>query len=176
MVGMAMSALLASAFLVMGFLPTSSAWLTGRHSSCPPGFAQSPRVPKCYRFVLILRSWEEAREQCLAERGVLLQLANRAEIHALVALANQENVPIEIGSPAVHFWTGGRRVGSSFKWDASGKALPRGSPLWHKGEPNNAGGDEYYTEVYLSDEAHESAMNDIKQSKKFFICEAPLRV
>lgn len=166
---------------LLGFLPTYLAWTAGGMETCQPGFAPSPQFSKCYRFVLIPLPWEEAREHCLAVGAVLLQLANRAEARDLVSLANHESVPMEIGSPAAHFWTGGVRAapnvtGSHFRWDASGDALPRDSPLWHKGEPNNFGRAENYVELRLTDEGEDSGLNDVSQRDNFSICESPLLV
>nr|UCK81459.1 C-type lectin domain-containing type 1 protein 2 [Arenicola marina] len=171
-IGMAMSALVLG--LLLGFLPMSFAGVAGDlDSPCPPGFAQSRQMSKCYRFVFMQRKWEEAREHCRSEGGVLLELANRAEIHALVALANQPTVPIELGHPPVKFWTGGRRQSNTdFIWDGSRRNLPQNSPLWRKGEPNHHR--EHYAELHLSDEAYVSGLNDAKQHDLFFICESPL--
>ncbi|CAH0719671.1 unnamed protein product, partial [Brenthis ino] len=132
------------------------------------------RTGSCYKFHIEAKPWVEAYKTCFAEQAYLAIINNNAEVQVLKEIfARHPSYTIKSGQPDVMSigfvdWEHNKQW-----YTIHGERLEdSGYSLWEKGEPNNAGGNEYCGNVN-----REGFLNDEPCYKECaFVCEKDVRL
>ena len=99
-------------------------------SGCSPGWTFFPHTSRCYRHFSKAKTWENARDFCVASSlhyGDLVSIPDQATNDFLTQLSD------------VISWIGATDAASEGNWQWS-DGTPWGYESWAAGEPNNGGG------------------------------------
>ncbi|NWW96028.1 LYAM3 protein, partial [Rhynochetos jubatus] len=96
-------------------------------------------------------SWEQARNYCQTFFTDLVAIQNKQEIEYL-----NESLPFH----RHYYWIGIRKLGGTWTWVGTRKALTKEAENWAAGEPNNRRSNQDCVEIYIKRQQESGKWND----------------
>ncbi|NXS51642.1 LYAM3 protein, partial [Brachypteracias leptosomus] len=96
-------------------------------------------------------TWEQARNYCQTFFTDLVAIQNKREIEYL-----NESLP----SHGRYYWIGIRKLGGTWTWVGTKKALTKEAENWAAGEPNNRRSNQDCVEIYIKRQQESGKWND----------------
>ncbi|KAM6326968.1 P-selectin-like isoform 3-T3 [Podargus strigoides] len=102
-------------------------------------------------------TWEQARNYCQTFFTDLVAIQNKQEIEYL-----NESLPFH----GRYYWIGIRKLGGTWTWVGTRKALTKEAENWAAGEPNNRRSNQDCVEIYIKRQRESGKWNDEPCSRK----------
>lgn len=102
-------------------------------------------------------TWEQARNYCQTFFTDLVAIQNKQEIEYL-----NETLPFH----GRYYWIGIRKLGGTWTWVGTRKALTKEAENWANGEPNNRRSNQDCVEIYIKRQWESGKWNDEPCNRK----------